>query len=250
MKTCLDVINGYAGAFRDLVNSRIRCDKRSIRELLRLAKDGDWEFLCTSMNIVGDANEAIRNFLRFGLDGPTHYEDLGEKYLRLYGMLTAAYIQQQTATEIYRIMNVGSLKDLKKRFVALSIRTLRHKLASHSTDFVEHMKGNKKAYVPIRISLKGYECEYRGTDKHERVDLKKALEEHARLVINVLDEIYEKSTNTLYEGQKKELARHAERLDELRIERDGGIVLKMRAGRKVIVTLGTTRGQHSRNPSK
>jgi hypothetical protein len=45
------------------------------------------------MDIVGDASLAMYNFAEFSLDGPTKYEDTGERYLRLYGLLSAVYIQ-------------------------------------------------------------------------------------------------------------------------------------------------------------
>jgi hypothetical protein len=45
-----------------------------------------------AMDVIGDAALALKNFLRFSLDGPTRYEDLGERYLRLYGLLSATYL--------------------------------------------------------------------------------------------------------------------------------------------------------------
>jgi hypothetical protein len=63
-----------------------------------LNKDEDWGFIVSSMNIIGDASLAINNFLEFWLDGPTKYEDVGEKYLRLYSVLNAIYIQGHAVT--------------------------------------------------------------------------------------------------------------------------------------------------------
>jgi hypothetical protein len=44
----------------------------------------------------------IENFLRFGIDGPTKYGDMGEKYIKLYGALNATYLQQQAAISLFK----------------------------------------------------------------------------------------------------------------------------------------------------
>ena len=54
-ETEVELVEKYASTFRDLINSKIWPNKASIREALRLSKDGDWEFLCISMDIIEDA---------------------------------------------------------------------------------------------------------------------------------------------------------------------------------------------------
>lgn len=86
------VLESYASAFRDLVKERIWGEGESAAKALRLKDDRDLDFVCVAMDVVGDASLAIGSFLRFSLDGPTRYEDIGERYLRLYGLLSAAYV--------------------------------------------------------------------------------------------------------------------------------------------------------------
>ena len=62
------------------------------------------------------------NFQKYGLDGPTKFEDLGEKYLRLYGFLNATYIQQAAVLSLYKFLNVPNPKEAKKRIEVLKIR--------------------------------------------------------------------------------------------------------------------------------
>ena len=73
----------------------------SPEKALRLNAPSDWEFICVAMDVVGDAALALGSFLRFSLDGPTRYEDVGEKYLRLYGLLSATYVQQEAIIKLY-----------------------------------------------------------------------------------------------------------------------------------------------------
>lgn len=65
---------------------------------------------------------AMGNFQKYGLDGPTKFEDLGEKYLRLYGFLNATYIQQAAVLSLYKFLNVPNPKEAKKRIEVLKIR--------------------------------------------------------------------------------------------------------------------------------
>jgi hypothetical protein len=78
LKSSLNVLDSYARAFRDLINDKVGRSSKPIRQSLRLNKEEDWDFLCVAMDVVGDATAAIRNFLPFGLDGPTRYQDKGE----------------------------------------------------------------------------------------------------------------------------------------------------------------------------
>jgi hypothetical protein len=232
----VDLVYQYADAFRYMVNERIRPGPRKIRDLLRIDEDSDWEFLCTSMDVIGDANLAIASFLKFGLDGPSRYEDIGERYLRLYGLLTAVYIQGQAVLELCRIMDVASHRDLRKQFDALEIRSLRHKLASHSTDYRRAAKdptNPKESYTVLRMDLKGFTCNYRrgrsgpGGD----VDLRKAVEDHCHLMIQVLDMAIEKSAKRFYKGEESLMKPVTESLNELRLRQDGALIMKDREGR-------------------
>jgi hypothetical protein len=159
-KLFVEALDTYAKAFKELVNERILGGTKSIKELLCLNKKDDWGFLCTSMHIVGDASTAIQNFLHFGIDGPTRYEDVGERYLRLYGVLNATYIQQQAILKLYKLMNVPNPKDAKEKIEALRITEVRHKVGAHSVNYQNSNTSSIESFVPVRISLSGFNCEY------------------------------------------------------------------------------------------
>lgn len=243
MNTKVEIVEKYANAFRDLINAKIWTSKVDIRETLRLSKDEDWAFLCISMDIVEDACSAINSFLKFGLNGPTKYDDVGEKYLRLYGILSATYIQQEAMLKLYQLMNVHpSLKKGKELVDSLLIRSLRHKLCSHSINYYDKESDSIQAYVPIRIDLDNFNCTYakNGRDKQNFVDLKAAVYEHLNVMIELLDKTMEKAIKTLFKGQEssKNCIEFSKVLDNLRVLRKGGIVLKFQDGRKLIMTMG------------
>ena len=204
----LKLLYKYASLFRKMINAKVQSSERSIKELLRLNSESDWDFLTSAMDIVDDASAAIGHIQQYGLGGPTKYDDLGEKYLRLYGLLSATYIQQQSIGTIYRIMNLPDPKALRAAFGTLEIRDLRHKLSSHGTDFMDSVTGSKQAFVPLRLHLDDglsvTYVNYTSSSSHHEVDLAAAIDAHVRMMIDVMDTIIEKSTKTIFEKNSKQ----------------------------------------------
>lgn len=236
MRSSVEVLDAYGSAFRDLINAKLSSSDKSVRELLRLNKEDDWNFICTAMDIIGDACAAVSNFLQFGLDGPTKYNDVGEKYLRLYGVLSATYIQQEAILKLYKLTQVPKPKDARDKIQSLRIREVRHKLGAHSTEYSSGRTDKIESYVPVRVSLSGFNCEYFNNETlaSERVDLRECLNEHFEMLIALIDKVYEKTVKTLYKAEKKKLEEYMEKLKDLRIVRDGGLVITLPQGGKLI----------------
>jgi hypothetical protein len=180
--------------------------------------------------------------VRFGLTGATKYEEIGERYLRLYGRLRPTYIQQESILTIYRIMNVSDPKEIKERFDALEIRSLRHKLSAHGTSYLNFDTGETESHVPVRIDLGDADITYvsNAPPRQRSVNLSEAIEAHAKLMVDVLDIVVEKSIGTIFRGNIAKKSEFAERLSDLRVEKCGGYVFKAEGGPKLIVTfIGT-----------
>ncbi|MBU6249244.1 MAG: hypothetical protein KGN77_15990 [Xanthomonadaceae bacterium] len=223
----LSAVESYSDAFRDLVNDRVGWKGEPARKL-RLNTDEDWSFVCVAMDILGDASLALHNFLEFGIDGPTKYDDTGEKYLRLYGLLSAAYIQQQAALKLHNLMNCTRQKEFKRRVDQLAIRALRHQLASHSLDCKDFSANSVSAFVPVRIDLGGFNCtvtENRG-DRSASYNLRNAVRDHCEFMLDLLDATYEKSYKTIFKNQAAKLEKHSSKLEELRHVKAGHLVFK------------------------
>ncbi len=242
MVSALDLLQKYASTFRKIIQAKVLGSKSSIKHLLKLNKDSDFDFLIAAMDIIGDASEAISNFQQFGLSGPTKYNDLGERYLRLYGLLSSTYIQQQATLTIYKIMNAPDPKKIRERFDALEIRKLRHKLSAHSTDYLS-TGAVLEAYVPLRLDLGDTNVtavRHTSPMRHEKVNLSDAIEAHMQLMIDVIDTITAKAINTLFKGHQNKQTEFSKELSDLRIEKAGGLVLKGPKGApKFIVTFGS-----------
>lgn len=229
----VETVGRYAEAFRDLVNAKVWGKNASPSKALRLNTEADWEFICVAMDVVGDAVLAIQNFLAFSLDGPTKYDNVGERYLRLYGVLNAAYLQQEAVKKLFLLMQCSTPKDVDKVFADLELRTLRHQVGSHSVDY--RVPGKDKevlSYVPVRIGLNGFDCmvtEGRGNSTRT-VQLDEAIKAHSEALATILDRIYEKSISTLFKGHATKVKEFSEELHDLREQRDGNMIIKVIAG--------------------
>jgi hypothetical protein len=232
-------LNTYREAFSDLIGELLRSRPEGLWKLLRLNKKEDSNFAWSAMYIVGDASTAIENFLRFGLDGPTKYNDTGERYLRLYGVLNATFIQQQAILKLYQLMNVPDLKNTKKRIYELRIRELRNKVGAHGVDYSSTDSGKLESFVPVRVSLEQFNCEYMNNETLavQTVDLKEFVEEHSKLMLELLATIYEKTVKTAYKENEKKLRKHKEKLNDLSIISNGGVVMETPGGGKFIIRL-------------
>ncbi len=80
----------------------------SVKKYYGFEKDFGWNIILNSYYIIEDTELAKKSFKQFDLQGPTRYNDTGERYLRLYGFLNAVY-QQKLAIE--NLMEVFKLKD-------------------------------------------------------------------------------------------------------------------------------------------
>lgn len=173
-----------------------------VQQCLKLNKKEDWNYILASEDILEDSNEAISNFLRFGISGPTKYNDLGEKYLRLYGMLNATYLQQKAVCNLYKFFQCQDLRKKKEQIDTLEILSIRHKLGAHSVNYKDPETSEMHVFVPVRIELKDFECSYFNhyTNKYETVNLKAAIQNHLELMCSTYVEVVKKMILTIYKS--------------------------------------------------
>jgi len=80
-------LHHYNDEYRELINEKAMRHTPSrgdfvdfIRSSLKLTRPEDWGFIYSSMDIINDSLLGIENFCKYGVDGPTKYDDFGEKY--------------------------------------------------------------------------------------------------------------------------------------------------------------------------
>lgn len=237
-KSRTELLLSYITAVRELVNSKvakIETKKQSTETALQFIKrqfkfnrEEDWGLLCASMDLVGDTTLAIQNFERFGIEGPTKYNDWGEKYLRLYGLLNAVYLQQSAVLNLYKVFQVPNQTEFKSKIDALQITEIRHKVASHTVNYFNPTSKQRDCFVITRTELRGDKVEYMSyqTDRYVIANLTQLLGDNTELMITALSEIFEKAIRTVYKTAKAKQAVFNQELDLLRLEHAGHTVIR------------------------
>lgn len=101
-----------------------------IKERLGFDNDKGWKFLTSSLDTIGDSHFAITTFFEKNSNNIT-----GENYLRIYGVLSAVYIQQQALIKISDLVKLENLNNMKKEMKSLKITFLRNCIAAHPVNF-------------------------------------------------------------------------------------------------------------------
>lgn len=113
----MKTISELEGEIRDLINNP---RKRTI-----LLKDkADWSKLCSSLDVIGDTEQAFDSYLT--VQEPNSF---GEKYLILYGVLQALFIQQDAVTHLSEALELTYSVDP----LLTEIRELRNDSSGHPT---------------------------------------------------------------------------------------------------------------------
>ncbi|MGC4234555.1 MAG: hypothetical protein QM594_16355 [Niabella sp.] len=98
------------------------------------------------IDLIEDTDHALKNAFRFQLgDMGNKKIDFGERYLRLYGILNATYLQIGAYKELSKLINYPTSDRLGELFHVLDIYRLRNIAASHTIDYLfdKEMKKTK-----------------------------------------------------------------------------------------------------------
>jgi hypothetical protein len=104
----------------------------------------------SSLDTFGDSHFAITTFQNHKIENGQKF-NTGENYLRLYGILSAVYIQQQALLKLSDLFKTGQIDELKSNFEKLDITFLRHCISAHPINF--NQNGTKVSFRIDRNSL-------------------------------------------------------------------------------------------------
>jgi hypothetical protein len=147
--------------------------------------ENDWNILCSAMDLLEDTECAKENYIKFGLDGPTKYDEIGEKYLRLYGLLNALYLQKNAVIALLKYCNLSDLKKEKNEIENLKILKFRHIAGSHTINYKDHSNKNNtniNAYFITRTSLNYDSITFRNGNNFEEINIKDSLYDFNKLI--------------------------------------------------------------------
>ena len=130
--------------FRDKINNRIKTDNIE-----------NWAFITNALDIIGDSNIAISSYWK---NKEKNIQN-GQEYLKLYGVLSAIYIQQQAIHKLANSLKVEKIRLHNKVIKNLDIIFLRHVISAHPINYMQNEKDStnrkKTSFKIVRNSVIG-----------------------------------------------------------------------------------------------
>lgn len=160
---------------------------------LKFEKITDPDLFRACIDLIEDSQFAIDEFYRHGL--VTNDNNLGERYLRLYGVLNATYIQLGAILDLIRIFNLPNQKEIKSELNDLKIIEVRNKIASHTTNYkIPNTKNGKDFFKLAQSTINrwGNSLLIVSKDDYEEIDLKPNIEKFSSQIERVLENIIQK----------------------------------------------------------
>lgn len=160
---------------------------------LKFEKTTDPDLFRACIDLVEDSQLAIDEFYKNGLI--TNDNNFGERYLRLYGVLNATYLQLGAIFDLIRIFNLPNQKEIKTKLNDLKIIDVRNKIASHTTNYKIPNTKNGKDFFKLAqstITRWGNSLLIVSKEDYEEIDLKPNIIKFSSEIEGVLEEIIQK----------------------------------------------------------
>ena len=166
--------------------------KKELTKKLKFEKLTDPDLLRACIDLIEDSQYAIDNVYKNGLYKKE--DDLGEMYLRLYGVLNASYLQLGAVLDLNRLFNVKNQKAKKEKLKSLKLIEIRNKLASHATSYNIPNSNETDFYQLAQSTLSkwGNNILIVGKDNSEEINLIETLKEFTKEIEINLEEITKK----------------------------------------------------------
>lgn len=163
-----------------------------------------WNMLMNAFYVFEDTELAKEDFEKFGLQGSSQHKNIGEKYLRLYGVLNSLYQQNLALINLIELFKLTPKKEYINRLRNSDCIILRNKIASHSSNYINSNSKNTNfdVYEISRPDLEnGKICLLKNQDIFETYDLNKAINNFNHLVQDILNELLKKFIKQKFNNQ-------------------------------------------------
>jgi len=173
-------------------------------EIVKKLKFRDYReiyLLRSCIDVLEDTQYAINETFKNGLEIESDY--IGEKYLRLYGVLNAYSQQMYSLFNLIKIFNSTTQSETKERFRNLGIIELRNKIASHTTNYIDDYNDSKNLDF-FRLTQTTLTKWSKGLiivsykSKFKEIDLIDLMNEFTEALEKELYKICEKSINSIF----------------------------------------------------
>ncbi|RXP50780.1 hypothetical protein EC396_12300 [Lutibacter sp. HS1-25] len=219
-----DILHNFAVKWKDEeCKTTFRDD---VKKFYGFEKKFGWNILLNAFYIIDDTELAKQSFKKFELHGPSRHKDIGERYLRLYGLLNAIYQQKLAIQNLLEIYKINNKKEIIEKLANLELIDLRNKIGAHSTNFNQIKSDSEHIFDVYEISRPDLETGeiklLRNQNHFENFDLDKMIKSFDKEIEQILCLMIGKVIKKLFNNQGKLFEKYLT-INELR---DGIMIIK------------------------
>jgi hypothetical protein len=178
-----------------------------VKKFYGFEKEFGWNILQNAFYVIDDTELAKQSFKRFELQGPARHKDIGERYLRLYGILNAIYQQRLAIQNLLEIYKIHNKKEIIEKLASLELIQLRNKIGAHSTNFNQIQPDSEHIFDVYEISrpdLERGEIQLLRNQNHfENFKLNKMILSFDKEIENILSLMIGKVIKKIFNNQGK-----------------------------------------------
>jgi ribosomal protein S17E len=206
-----DILSNLAeSSFEDKKDFRLKT-----KDYFGFQNDFDRNILLNAFYVFEDTELAKRDFVKFGLQGPARHDNLGEKYLRLYGILNGVYQQYLGLINLVELFKLNDKKELIEKLKNCTCIELRNKIASHPTNYINDNK-SLDVYEISQHDLESGRIKLCKNQEHFEVyDLNNAISEFNSIIEETFSRILKKFLKKRFNNAGKYYAKF-EKLESIR----------------------------------
>ncbi len=181
--------------------------RNDVKDFYGFEKKFGWNILLNAFYVIDDTEYAKKSFIEFDLQGPSRHKDIGERYLRLYGLLNATYQQKLAVENLLEIHKVNDKKDFIKKLSEIELIIIRNKIGAHSANFISTSNDSEHKFDVYEISRpklqRGEISLLRNQKDFESYGIEKSINEFNKLVEEILSIVIGKVIKKIFNNQGK-----------------------------------------------
>lgn len=199
--------------------------RNDVKNYYGFEKEFGWNIILNSYYIIDDTELAKSSFKKFELQGPSRHQDIGERYLRLYGLLNSVYQQKLAIDNLIEVFKLPKQSEFSKKLNENELLILRNKIGAHPSNYKHVKEDSEHKFDVYEISRPDLQADriklLRNQNHFEDYNLPNAIKEFDKLIEEILCEITGKIIKKLFKNQGKLYDEYL-RINEIR---NGAIII-------------------------
>lgn len=199
--------------------------RNDVKKFYGFEKEFGWNIILNSYYIIEDTELAKKSFKQFNLQGPSRHQDIGERYLRLYGFLNSVYQQKLAIDNLMEVFKLPKQKDFSKKLSKNELLILRNKIGAHPSNYKDVKEDSEHKFDVYEISRPDLQMDrlklLRNQNHFEEYNFTKAIEDFDKLIEEILSELTGKIIKKLFNNHGKIYSDY-QKINELK---DGAIII-------------------------